>query len=70
MIFEQNIDLDAVLVKAAMTGGIHAYMNACFLRRDVFPDTNTAMARAEWFKKQPEEYLAQVTAKIIEIENK
>lgn len=68
MKFKQNVKLDAVMVKAAMDGGIHGYMQAAFLRRDSFPTTQDAMDRAEWFKKQPKEYLNSVTAEIIKME--
>lgn len=66
--FQQDIELDAALVLASMRGGIDGYMNACFLRRDVFPDTDTAMARAEWLKRQNEEYLISVSKKAAQLE--
>lgn len=69
MIFRQDIELDAKLVMAAMESGISGYLTTCFRRRDLFPDTKTAMSRAKWFKRQPQTYLDSVTARIIEIEN-
>lgn len=69
MIFKQDLELDAKLVMAAMESGISGYLTVCFMRRDLFPDTKTAMARARWFKRQPKTYLNSVTARIVEIEN-
>jgi len=66
--FEQNVELDASLVLASMKGGIDGYMNACFLRRDMFPDTDTAMARAEWLKKQDKAYITKVSERAAELE--
>jgi len=66
--FQQNIELDAALVLAAMKGGIDGYMNACFLRWYIFPDTNTAMARAEWLKAQGGEYITKVSERAAELE--
>jgi hypothetical protein len=66
--FQQNLELDAYLVLASMKGGIEGYMNACFLRRDQFPDTSKAMARAEWLKGQDDEYLTKVSERAAELE--
>lgn len=44
--------------------------NACFLRKDMFPDTDTAMARADWLKKQNEDCIIEVSRKAAELERK
>lgn len=68
MRFDKNVELDARMVLAAMKGGIDGYMNAAFLRTNNFSNTNAAMERAKWLKKQNPKYLKEVTNRVIELE--
>jgi len=66
--FEENIHLDAELVLAGINGGIEGIMNYAFARQDIFPDTDTVMARCKWLKKQSKEYISSVSLRVAELE--
>lgn len=60
-VFKQNIDLDAVLVAAGYEGGRDGFLSAAM--RLGFESPDAAIARAEWLKAQPAEYVQQVITK-------
>lgn len=66
--FEKNIELDARMVIASMQGGIDGLMNFAFLNRSHFPTTKDATDRAEWLKRQDDEYIKLVSEKAAELE--
>ena len=55
MEFERNVELDAVMVRASMLGLFELFAI------QYFETASEAWARAEWLKKQPEEYIMQVS---------
>jgi hypothetical protein len=63
--FQPNVELDANLVIAALSGGIESVLAvalACGC-----PTVKEAMARPEWLKHQPQEYINQVAERVAEI---
>jgi hypothetical protein len=59
----KNVNLDAQLVYAAMRG---AFVPAAI---GLGITANEAFDRAAWLKRQPTEYVAQVSDRVVEIEN-
>lgn len=66
--FSQNIELDAQCVAPAMQGGVTAMLAVAL--RSGCPTPDDAMARAERLKKQPQDYIAKVCARVDEILSK
>ncbi len=66
--FERDLKLDANMVLAGMQGGKEGFMAYAFARRDVFANPGEAIARAEWFKRQPESYVKEVCDRAVQIE--
>jgi len=66
--FQQNVELDANLILAGMKGGMDGYINACLLRRNIFSDKNSALARAVWLKDQGNEYIKKVSKRTAELD--
>jgi len=63
--FNQNVELDARCVAAAMQGGATAMLAVAL--RSGCPAPSDAMARAEWLKTQPKDYIDKVCAKVDEL---
>ena len=64
--YEQDVELDARLVVAAMRGGMIGFMGEAL--RLGMPDTATATGRGDWLKRQPKAYVKAVTDRAVEIE--
>lgn len=64
MAYEQNVELDARCVIAAMQGGVTAMLAVAL--RSGCPSPAEAMGRAEWLKTQPQDYIDMVCAKVDE----
>lgn len=65
MAYQQNIELDARCVIAAMQGGVMA-MLAVALRNEC-PSPEEAVGRVEWLKKQSQDYVMMVCSKVDEM---
>lgn len=65
MSYQENVELDARLVSAAMQGGVTAMLAVAL--RSGCPNPDDAMKRAEWLKTQPKNYLDRVCKKVDEI---
>lgn len=61
MRLKQNVDLDAGMVIAAMTGNFAPFCIGIGL------DANESFRRAKWLKNQPEDYIQKVVEKATEI---
>lgn len=68
--YEKNVELDAQMVQTAMYGGIDAIVALAFKLRHIFSSPDDALHRAEWLKKQNEEYIRQVSDRVVELESK
>lgn len=68
--FQQNIELDAQMVLAAMKGGIHGLMALGMKLRHIFTTTKMVTDRAEWLKEQGEDYITKVSVRAAELEKK
>lgn len=66
--FEQNVEIDALLVTAGMNSGLNGVLTVALSIGIVSPDE--AIQRAKWLKTQPKEYIDKVVALIISREPK
>jgi hypothetical protein len=62
--FERDVELDAWLVAGGFTGGREGFLAAAFERRDKLANPDAAIARAAWFKAQPQAYVDEVAARV------
>lgn len=66
MALKPNVNLDAILVHASMSGGFEKF---CFAAMNLgFKGPDEALKRADWLKKQPKAYVDQVVAKVQQME--
>lgn len=68
MTFEQNVDRDARLVKAGMSGGFEAVCAVAMFDPEFAGGPDTVIAHGEWLKAQPKTYIDRVIDKIMEEE--
>ena len=67
LVFNRNVELDAALVYAGLHGGLGRYMLTARSLGIETPDD--AFWRARWLKRQPEEYIAAVSDRVVELEH-
>ena len=63
--FQQNINLDVALIRAALNGMGEFYDAAMKLG---FESPDAAAERGQWYKRQSKKYKDAVTAKVVELE--
>lgn len=66
--FQQNVELDARLVLASMGEGIDGVLKFAYRNRDIFTRPDDAVHRCLWLKTQPEQYICEVSDKVVELE--
>lgn len=62
--YEENIELDAILVHSAMLG----MFEPAAIQLGLSP--SEAFGRAAWLKRQSEEYITKVSNRVVELEDK
>lgn len=65
MAYQQNVELDARCVMAAMQGGVSAMLAVAL--RSGCPSPDDAIGRADWLKSQPQDYIDMVCKRVDEI---
>lgn len=68
MSFTQNIERDARLVLAGMTGGFDAVCGAAMLLPEFVGGPDKVIEHGEWLRSQPKDYIHQVADRAAEIE--
>jgi len=66
--YTPDVQLDALMVLAGMDGGPHGIFGFAFQMRHIFSGPDDALARADWLRRQPKEYLDLVSARAVEID--
>ena len=67
---KRNMDLDAKMVLQCSKYGRHALPRFAFFNRHIFSSPDDALDRANWLKNQSEDYINQVSERVIELERK